>query len=71
MSGLKTGLSISGLLVFGTTTSLFAKIGKACPGLQKPMSIRAFALRWPGCASSLVLMRMLTAAKYGKRFARI
>ena len=29
MSGLKTGLSISGLLVFGTTTSLFAKIGMA------------------------------------------
>lgn len=28
MSGLKTGLSITGLLVFGTTTSLFAKIGK-------------------------------------------
>ena len=29
MAGVKTGLSITGLLVFGTTTSLFAKIGKA------------------------------------------
>ncbi len=62
-------MSITGLLVFGTTTSLFAKIGKACPGLQKPMSIRAVALRWPGCAPSIVLIRMLTAAKYAKKFA--
>jgi len=70
MSGLKTGLSITGLLVFGTTTSLFAKIGKGCPGLQKPISIRAVDLRWPGCASSVVLIRMLTAATCARRIAR-
>lgn len=36
MSSLKTGLSITGLLVFGTTTSLFAKIGEtvSCPGVS-------------------------------------
>ena len=36
MSSLKTGLSITGLLVFGTTTSLFAKIGETvtCPGVS-------------------------------------
>lgn len=69
MSGLKTGLSITGLLVFGTTTSLFAKIGEACPGLQSPPGIRAIALQWPGCASLIALMHMLTVVKHAKRFA--
>ena len=41
MSGLKTGLSITGLLVFGTTTSLLAKIGKKLdPTLQSARSRR-------------------------------
>ena len=35
MSGLKTGLSITGLLVFGTTTSLFAKIGEFRMSVRK------------------------------------
>lgn len=46
MSGLKTGLSITGLLVFGTTTSLFAKIVYELQGPDKDGHMQYFTKPW-------------------------
>ncbi|KAL3147971.1 hypothetical protein ABBQ38_014266 [Trebouxia sp. C0009 RCD-2024] len=46
MSGVKTGLSITGLLVFGTTTSLFAKIVYELQGPDRQGNMKFFTKPW-------------------------